>query len=327
MQISRNNARHLARYLAKGIFGKPKTHEVNISIGNHATIGIFRRGKKYVLWVKYGDNIANGDSRSGFNENISEDDLADLVINVIENSAALMEVELNMDKIPMLQDNDPEIPHENPEDTQSEKEEPAKKPEPESTDIPDDTEEPDPDSDEEDETTEVSDQPEVESEVSKELKDEDFEPQDLSPEAERSEEDTEPDPVSEQETHLIREEPEESNEQEEDNTMILSEKTEKKVETAIQAKGLLPSPIDTRSFADTSYISSLLGDSDDIQKKFTSIFREISNKDRELAVEYYVRGLYNLMALFDNDIDAVAEATDIDKRDIVLAIYDRQLFD
>ncbi len=333
MQISESNAKHLARYLAKGIFEHPGTREVSISIGEDAAIGIVRRGRKYILCIKYKDTVQKEDMRTGFNENVSEDALADLVIDVIGNSPSLLEVALNMDKVPLLQEDVPAGPEPEPETHFNPPEnapEVARDRENRHTE-------------EQEENTEVpgaagrvlpirndelpADQPAVEDDGS-------GIPETVIPETDADEDDADQDDPAVSVGKTGEEHVDDGSLQppatddtpleiKEEKTMITSEN---KVETAIQSQGLMPSLTDTSKFANTSYISSLLGDGDDIRKKFSAIFNEIASRDRELAVEYYIRGIYTLLPLMGNDIDAVAEATGIDKRDIVLSIYERPLF-
>lgn len=345
MKISMNDARHLARYLAKGIFGKVETKEVSITIGENASIGIVRRGRKYILFAAVNNTAAKEDTRTGFNENISEEALAKIIISVIENSAALLEVPLNMEKVPMLSEHaepsgavdESETSRQAAEDFHdagnvkpaSSKTADPKKNTPSST--PKET------VDSEDDKKDDSCAETIsagEKAGSNDLLDEEEQKPD-APEAadepETEDFDHENDPIFENGQPLepadedpVKETDSYDNDEQED-IIIEAAKTDK-VETAIQAEGIMPLKTDTQRLSNVSYISSLLGGSDEIQEKFAPVFRTIAEKDRELAVEFYIRGLYTLLPLMGNDIDAVAEATGIDKRDIVLAVYERQLF-
>lgn len=335
MKISMSDARHLARYLAKGIFGQNETKEVSITIGENATIGIIRRGRKYILYAANNDIMAKEDTRSGFNENISEEALAKIIINVVENSAALLEIPLNMEKVPMLS--------EQTETTDAvSKSESAKQ----KADASNDTRNFKPAAEKAAEPVKAAISPEETAGADASVNDtadagSGFSAADTQNPEETGDSETGPaddfdhendpifengQPIEPDETIPVKEEDFYDNDEQEDNTMIETAKTDK-VETAIQANGLMPSRTDTQKLSDISYISSLLGGSEDIQKKFEPIFRTIANTDRELAVEFYIRGIYTLLPLMGNDIDAVAEATGIDKRDIVLAVYERQLFE
>lgn len=334
MQISKKNARHLAKYLSKGIFEHPGTQEVSISIGEDASIGIVRRGRKFILCIKYRDIIQKEDMRSGFNENISEDDLANLVIDVIENSSSLLEVELNMDKVPLLHEENaqgtnqenPEkhdvIPEAAPTDALRQSHHRKADPDPDTNAKSADSGQASPHREDEPAASPPDDKG-SEKEIPETIIPEDSADDDAEPSAPADSAKEPTEDLSVKDSLHLPTADSTPYETKEENTMITSEN---KVETAIQAKGLLPSLTDTSRFADTSYISSLLGDASDIQNKFMAVFSEIANMDRELAVEFYIRGLYALLPLMGNDIDAVAEATGVDKRDIVLSIYERQLF-
>ena len=330
MHISISDASHLAKYLSKGIFNKTGNRDVSISIGDKSFIGIEKKGHKYSLYIKYNDQKC--DVQSGFNENVSMELMAQIIQTLIEQSDVLKNVTLNLEKTPLLPKES--IAATATEDIQAAKPlagfTPVGLPDENNMDmgaIPDDQFGASlPDSpgdfetytslDEEPPAQNVPPYPQSEDPESNESSGDDTDTADEEiAEQPMLQEDTLPETITEEEM-----------EENEMNSTAETANERPTVESAIDAQGLLPVRIDNQRLAKESYISNMLGDSEDIQKKFSKAFKQLTERDRETAVEFYIKALYCLMALFDNDIDSVASATGIDKRDIVLAIYERQLF-
>lgn len=101
MNITDAQAIYIANYLSKGAFDK-NYRDLAIPIAEDAEIGIARRGKNFNLYIKRAAKIVT-QGKLRFSRDISVEDLANEVAEVITSSPALVDVELNMKKIPMAE--------------------------------------------------------------------------------------------------------------------------------------------------------------------------------------------------------------------------------
>lgn len=336
MIISNANALHIATYLSKGIFNNPSNKDVNISIGENTCIGIERRGHKYILYIQYAEQRNKADMRTGFNENISLDALAGNIKILIEGSETIKDIELNMQKVPMLPAEDFQVVTGS---AGKSSEAPLKKPSikqfvPETT-IPTETLLPKESFQTPSSPVEIS----MENDAAIEIQ-----PQAEDPKPENANEEeingADDDSLYDQYSELtgppvmaddsLPTDKEENNDEElEEYPMAGAENTvnnKNKLESALNAAGLLPAQVDNKDLPEMSYISQIIGDDNDIKQKLCKAIDQLVIRDRESAVEFYIKMLYRLLPLFGNDIDSAHTGTDIDKRDFMLSVYEIQLF-
>lgn len=340
MQISNSKALHLANYLGKGALVE-KNREISIQIGEKSEIGISKRGRKYAIIVKYAGKYDRTAHVDMFDEKISIEELAASIKKSIEKSVALANVELDMRKVPMITnpveeqqqesffssaeqeldavDNNVEDDlsdfagmfdeNENPETAENEAnwsapeeiEEEPDEPEPEVPDVPAEEEEL-PELPEE-EASVIDDQP-------------DFDDFDADEEYYRSEEDMAVDMDEE-----ISADPDE--ESKDENRDKINETIDKNLNILLNREHLLPSrPI--VSIAENSYLYQLIGDEEEIKEKMARICEQLADMDRELITSFYISALSSLLVLYENDIERLSNDIQIDKRDIMLALYERK---
>ena len=108
MQITDQKAMHIANYLGKGAF-IDKNRDISIQIGDKSEIGINKRGNKYALYVKYDNRLDKSVQLPLYSGATSIDSLAQGVKIIIEQSLSLENIELDMKKVPLINDDEAEF--------------------------------------------------------------------------------------------------------------------------------------------------------------------------------------------------------------------------
>lgn len=99
MQVTMDQALHIAIYLQKGAF-KESYRDICVPIGEESVIGIEKRGRKSTVYIKKNDKYDKNIRLPLFDSSISMEDLTGYVVTAIESSELLKDVELNMSKVP-----------------------------------------------------------------------------------------------------------------------------------------------------------------------------------------------------------------------------------
>lgn len=348
MNISEFDASRLARFLAKGIFRDPANKDVSISIGEKTKIGIERRGHKYLLYINYNEITNKADTFTGFNDNIPLEDLSFNIKRLIEHSATVKDVVLNMEKVPML----PEEAIATSEKTGFEQVSAApinanaENSANEETALPDNlsgTESADLAGAAVTEDTTPLSAPAVTNgtnrygKTAEPLEVEPAEHEDAAFEGELAQDDE--DAMYKRYQQLVGQpvipddsEPQQSLEEDEmeehdmDTTALANETKTTKIETSVSVKGMMPTKVDNKQLPKTSYLANVIGTEDEIKQKLYKAVDQLVTRDKESAIESYIRMLYRLLPLFNNDISSAATGTGLDQRDFMLSVYERSLF-
>lgn len=334
MNISVADASRLARFLAKGIFENPTNKDVNIAIGDNTQIGIERRGHKYSLYIQYNQLINKSDVVGGFNENIALNVLAEHIKTLIEQSTTIKNVVLNMEKVPLLpeeamkpsaamnrqlveqaeavpdiqeatEDASPvasKLPDTAPAETAHNATMPLSSSAAVSdannivqlTDSSDDL--PDKASDS------VTDQEEDDS-IYEQLGGQPVIPDDSEPQ--RDDDELE---------GLIM-----------DNSTAIGN-TSQKIEASTGVRGIMPAKVDTKNLPEMSYLANVIGDEAEIKQKLTKAVEQLVTRDKYSAVEFYIKMLYRMLPLFNNDVSSAATGTGLDQRDFILSVFEQPIF-
>ena len=311
MTITFEQAGHIARYLFIGLFEK-KYREICIDIGEAATIGAVKKGLKNILYVKKNGKIDKKARTRAFTNNITNQEMAELVAEIIENSELLADTKLDMRKIPVIIAKEPDqetLPEEKMEEYLEEEE---YVPHEQENDITDDSDY----LDEEDEYTpsESEDNPSVKctkeiidgeeyTTVGEEIKNDD---EQQAPDSDDEENLFDPDSISYDEDDNIYLEQEEKSSESGNNMQIM---VQQKTHTTISKQ---------------SYLLQVMGDDDKMNEKMQSMINRLVSLDKGKVTELYIRGLMALIPLYSNNIERLAKDLDIDERDIILAVYENQ---
>ena len=311
MTITFEQAGHIARYLSIGLFEK-KYREICIDIGEAATIGAVKKGLKNILYVKKNGKLDKKARTRAFTNNITNQEMAELVAEIIENSELLADTKLDMRKIPVIIAKEPDqetLPEVKMEEYLEEEE---YVPHEQENDIPDDSDY----LDEEDEYTpiESEDNPSVKctkeiidgeeyTTVGEEIKNDD---EQQAPDSDDEENLFDPDSISYDEDDNIYLEQEEKSSESGNNMQIM---VQQKTHTTISKQ---------------SYLLQVMGDDDKMNEKMQSMINRLVSLDKGKVTELYIRGLMTLIQLYSNNIERLAKDLDIDERDIILAVYENQ---
>lgn len=311
MTITFEQAGHIARYLSIGLFEK-KYREICIDIGEAATIGAVKKGLKNILYVKKNGKLDKKARTRAFTNNITNQEMAELVAEIIENSELLADTKLDMRKIPVIIAKEPDqetLPEEKMEEYLEEEE---YVPHEQENDITDDSDY----LDEEDEYTpsESEDNPSVKctkeiidgeeyTTVGEEIKNDD---EQQAPDSDDEENLFDPDSISYDEDDNIYLEQEEKSSESGNNMQIM---VQQKTHTTISKQ---------------SYLLQVMGDDDKMNEKMQSMINRLISLDKGKVTELYIRGLMTLIQLYSNNIERLAKDLDIDERDIILAVYENQ---
>lgn len=335
MNISVADASRLSRFLAKGIFENQANKDVNIAIGDNTQIGIERRGHKYSLYIQYNQLINKSDVINGFNENIALDVLAEHIKTLIEQSTTIKDVVLNMEKVPLLPEEamepsaamsrqlveQAETTPEIQEATEDAVPLASKLPDTSSTEtvhnatmplsspatvssannIVQLTESADNLTDEASDS--VTDQEEDDS-IYEQLGGQPVIPDDSEPRR---------DDENELEGLIM------------DNSTAI-ENTRNKIEASIGVRGIMPTKVDTKNLPEMSYLANVIGDEAEVKQKLTKAVEQLVTRDKYSAVEFYIKMLYRMLPLFNNDISSAATGTGLDQRDFVLSVFEQPIF-
>lgn len=335
MNISVADASRLARFLAKGIFENPTNKDVNIAIGDNTQIGIERRGHKYSLYIQYNQLINKSDVVGGFNENIALNVLAEHIKTLIEQSTTIKNVVLNMEKVPLLpeeamkpsaamnrqlveqaeavpdiqeatEDASP-VASKLPDTASAETAHNATMPLSSSAavsgannivqltgssdDLPDKA------------SDSVSDQEEDDS-IYEQLGGQPVIPDDSEPQR---------DDENELEGLIM------------DNSTVIGN-TSQKIEVSTGVRGIMPTKVDTKNLPEMSYLANVIGDEAEIKQKLTKAVEQLVTRDKYSAVEFYIKMLYRMLPLFNNDVSSAATGTGLDQRDFMLSVFEQPIF-
>lgn len=356
MRIDNEKAVHLASYLGKGALIE-KNREISIQIGERSEIGIGKRGRLYAIFVKHDGRYDNSARVARFDEKISIEELATLIKTSIEQSVALSNVELDMRKVPMITN-----PITNPDLEQADFYKPVEQKIDEVDDLSDfadmfgesdEEEQNDINETSADENASMHDFDNeshdlsgednvVENEEGFDFDDIDEESEDVNNESDNEEinedKSDDIDNVSDEDDFAADDEyydeengmavamdeavdesePDHKEEREE-----FDSKIDKNLDVLLNKEHLLPSRPRV-SVADNSYLYQLIGDESEIKEKMARICDQLADMDREIITTFYISALSSLLALYDNDIEKLSEDIQIDKRDIMLALYERK---
>lgn len=323
MNINTNEAYHIGKYLSLGIFEKGY-RELSIQIGEGAEIGAKKHGRNYILYVKKNNKLDKKARVNSFNKNIELESLAELISEIIESSMYLSDTVLDMKKVPILK-NPITVPEEVlTEDDEEDEYIPQNAHVPAPVNAADDLEIEDLDDLENigDDDTALEG---FESDNEIGSIEEETEPEDLPQEEtayEENEEITEEMPVQYEHTVIDGEECITLGEEiaSEDNECDFTNE-----ETAnVTNDTVLVTTKHHTTISKQSYLLQVLGEDEDIQKKFLNMINRLISLDKGKVTELYIRGLMALMAEYSNDIERLAEDLDIDERDLILAVYENQ---
>lgn len=360
MVININEARHIARYLYLGAFERGN-REICISIGDKAEIGVKKHvNGKYALFVKKDNKIDKKAGVPAFSKNITNDDLARLVVEIIGNSVFLIDTELDMKKVPIISANadkqeeffedenltlddfeEEYVPKESsttPVDEDVE-EEPEEEPEEELEEELEETSE-ESDLDESDESEEdeeeTNDEPEesTKSRMRKYLGDDDPLLRLTEEEINAMFDDDDPKvyyekiDVDGEEAILIGDPnfdyPNDSDMDYYEFDDLESDDSDEEKDSSDDQQNVLVQKTRHKHITNNSYLVQVMGDNKETLDRMTKVNERLIALDKGKATELYVRALTALVSLYDNDIEHLAKDIKIDERDIILALYEGQ---
>lgn len=283
MKITNEQSLYIASYLRKGAFFK-NHRDICIPLAPEAEIGIIKHGKNYNIYIKYaGKRLYNGENR--FTDQITEEDLATLIVEAISNCAALPDLDLELNMANSAQQTTTQ---------QSISEEDSYK------ELVQKIEE------------EMADDDNYDLEKDEDIKEEN-----------NSEIPYIPDKLDTPEyTQSMVGEVVGMAEDEEIYADITPDTPT--IEPVDTVAALSISKAHTKKIAETSYIYRL-GTNEEMKQRMHMVVERLVDDDKELATELYIRGIVSLLALYNNDMAKMSADTGIDIRDITLAYYEQQI--
>lgn len=335
MIINEQQATHLARYLLKGINDSysSKYKAIEINICKTGVIGVLKKRHCWILYIKYNGKLDKHAKAPVLHDYPSLPDVINSVKTIISNSSALANEIMDMSRIPIFDTHtDSDIIDLDktdigvvPKKEDIESDETEQNEVEVSEDLTELEEENEELIEEEEPTATVA----VEEDISELLEDDEEEP---LAEQSQSEYMTAEEVLAEENDSSYTEEIEESDEdyfekQAEEND---SQSTEVSDELNIDSLVKFTmennvSHLSGASVEDNSYIYALMHTNP--ERYFESankIMQYLVTNSQKDAAMFYINNVNRILEIYNNDVDKLAEELEIDKRDILLAIYEKR---
>lgn len=314
MYIEQKESRHIAAYLMKGAFekGYPDT---SISIGTNVFIGISKFGsKKYGLYITVEGKKINIQGHL-FRNDISLDELSDSILNAINNSKPLLIYDFSLDpSIASSEANQSSGAIDTPGDELDDELDDEL---PESYTTPPENEEDDDNDDENDDELDGSPEDTLH-DVDDELNGD--------PEENFSKEETAT--MDENEKKQVKtDDPLDSLEENSYSNFLdnLNAEEDKLLNPSLPIMHVRKNKNGTLTGVDPGKNRLFhVIDDDTISENMEKIVEVLTKKDKALMTLIYADAATKLLALFEDDIEKMSDATGISKTDILLASYERK---
>lgn len=329
MRIEKKEALYVARYLHKGIIVN-NYRDICVSIGTGTEIGATKRGRNCNVYIKYNDRIVKDKRPRLFHPNIGMNELADIVFEEINNCKVISDVELDMNKIPMVSMEEPEIDEsDNAGEPDISVDEEYEEYVPE--EVPDNFDEPqEADDSEDDECEEIEEEPSIDNEewdniTIDDLGDEgteelyknkvigpEAEMTDIAPEVTVIEENTEsvyngghPRESVSYEGHIRRDIVNAgSSHENRTNNRTLPARDNKRLDVERKKK------MDKLELSDKDFIVKEFEENEAaVKDNMTAMIDKVIEVNPQLAMQFYEDGILSLLKYYDNDIEQMTEET------------------